>query len=114
MKSKMNIKSIIAIFIIAIMISMFFITMSFAANTAKVKVETANLRKTASEESTILEQVSLNDEVEVLAKEGEWYKVKYNSIEGYLREDLIEVQGEAVEQENENQEQQNAKMRAQK
>ena len=37
-------------------ISLFFINMSFAANTAKINVETANLRETPDENSKILEQ----------------------------------------------------------
>ena len=88
MKSKMNIKSIIILSIISI-ISMFFINMSFAANTAKIGVETANLREKASENSKILELISLDQEVEIIQKEGDWYKVRFNKIEGYLRQDLL-------------------------
>ncbi|MEI3395852.1 MAG: SH3 domain-containing protein [Clostridia bacterium] len=90
MKTKMNIKSIILIAMICLS-SLFFINMSFAANTAKIKVETANLREEPSADSKILEQASVGDEVEVLEKSGEWYKVKYKSITGYLRNDLLEL-----------------------
>lgn len=90
MKTKMNIKSIILIAIICIS-SLFFINMSFAANTAKIKVETANLRQEPSSESKILELASQGEEVEILEKSGDWYKVKYKKITGYLRSDLIEV-----------------------
>ena len=72
MKTKMNIKSIILIAMICLS-SLFFINMSFAANTAKIKVETANLREEPSADSKILEQASVGDEVEVLEKSGEWY-----------------------------------------
>ena len=98
MKTKMNIKSIILMAIICIS-SLFFINMSFAANTAKVKVETANLREQPSSESKILEQASVGDEVEILEKSGEWYKVKYRNITGYLRNDLLEI-AEAKEANN--------------
>ena len=93
MKSKKNIKSILIIAIICI-ISLFFINMSLAANTAKISVETANLRQEPNEESKILELLSLNDEVEVLEKQENWYKVKAKGITGYLREDLITVNEE--------------------
>ena len=94
MKSKMNIKGIIIVALIT-MVSMFFINMSFAANTGKISVETANLRKEPNADSIILEQLSINQEVEILEKSGEWYQVKYNNITGFLRQDLVTVSGEA-------------------
>lgn len=96
MKSKMNIKSIV-IMAAVVVTSLFFINMSLAANTGKVNVETANLRETADENAKILELLSMNDEVEVIEKSGEWYKIKAKGITGYLRQDLITVNGE-VEQ----------------
>lgn len=91
MKSKKNIKSIILMAILGI-ISLFFINMSLAANTAKVSVETANLRETADENSKILEQFSINQEVEIIEKQGDWYKVKAKGMTGYLRQDLLKVE----------------------
>lgn len=90
MKSKMNIRSIILVAILSLS-SLLFINMSFAANTAKVKVETANLREQPSQDAKILELASMGEEVEVLEKSGDWYKVKYKNITGYVRSDLIEV-----------------------
>lgn len=81
-------------------ISLFFINMSLAANTAKVSVETANLRETAEESAKILELLSMDEEVEVIEKTGDWYKVKARGITGYLRQDLITMNGEVVENEN--------------
>ena len=88
MKSKKNIKSIVILAAIGI-ITLFFINSSLAANTAKINVETANLRESADSEGKILEQLSQNEEVEVLEKNGDWYKVKAKGITGYLRQDLI-------------------------
>lgn len=99
MKSKMNLKSIVFMAIIGI-ISLFFINMSLAANTAKITVETANLRDTADTNSKILVQISQGEEVEVLEQAGEWYKVKYNKITGYLRGDLLNIENETVENSN--------------
>ena len=87
MKSKKNIKSILVMAALGI-VSLFFINMSLAANTAKINVETANLREKADENSKILEQFSINEEVEIIEKQGEWYKVKAKGMTGYLRQDF--------------------------
>lgn len=91
MKSKINIKSILIVAIIGI-VSLVYFNPSFAANTAKVNVETANLRKEADANSAILEQVSKDQEVEILEKLDGWYKVKYKNLQGYLRQDLLNVE----------------------
>ena len=65
MKSKNKVIGIMLVAILGITI-LFFTNVNFAANTAKVCVETANLRETADENSKILKQLSLNDNVEVL------------------------------------------------
>ncbi len=101
MKSKMNIKSIVILAAVSL-ISLFFINMSFAANTGKITVETANLRETADEESKILEQLSMDKEVEIIEKVGNWYKVKANGITGYIREDLLDVKEISNQTENQN------------
>ena len=64
MKRKNIIKNILLIAALGITI-MFFTNVIFAANTAKIVVETANLREASNEDSRILVQLSLNDEVEV-------------------------------------------------
>ncbi len=99
MKSKMNIKSIVIMAAVCI-VSLFFINMSLAANTAKVSVQTANLRETADENSKILELLSIDQEVEIVEKVENWYKVKVSGITGYLREDVITVNGEVAQAEN--------------
>ena len=100
MKRKNVIRNILMIVALGISI-MFFTNVIFAANTAKISVETANLRETADENSRILVQLSLNDKVEVLQKTGSWYEVKTeNNVTGYLREDLVEVSGDVEETEN--------------
>lgn len=95
MKSKKNIKSIVIMAILGI-IALFFINISFAANTAKVNVETANLRETADSNSKIIKQISLNEEVEILEKDGDWYKVKSENTIGYLRQDLVTIKEEQI------------------
>ena len=94
MKRKNLIRNILMIAILGVAI-MFFTNVIFAASSAKIIVETANLRETADENSKILEQLSLNDEVEVLQKTNNWYQVKTeDNVTGFLREDLVEVSGD--------------------
>ena len=88
MKSKNKVIGIMLVAILGITI-LFFTNVNFAANTAKVNVETANLRETADENSKILVQLSLNDNVEVLDNSSDWCKVKSNDITGYVRKDLL-------------------------
>ena len=90
MKIKNRIKGILMIAAMLLAI-MFFINSSLATTTAKVVVETGNLREEANEDSKILEQLSLNEEVEVLENQDGWYKVKARGITGYLRADLIAI-----------------------
>ena len=76
MKIKLNIKNVLTLGIAAIIvttISLFFINTSLA-NTAKVTVDTANLRETADSDSKILDLVNKGESVEVLETKGEWYK----------------------------------------
>ncbi len=96
MKSIKNIKNILIISLMCV-ISLFFINVTFAANMATVNVETANLRETPDTDSKILILIGNNDEVELIEKDGEWYKVKYEGIIGYLREDLLTVSEQNVE-----------------
>ena len=102
MKARMNIKSIMlmALACVFIVSSVLFINMSKAATNAKVTVETANIRKTPTTDALILEQVSKGTQLEVLEQSGDWYKVKYNKIVGYLRNDLVEVDTNAEVKEN--------------
>ena len=88
MKIKNKIKYVVAFIFLSISI-LFFANISLAANTARVNVETANLREKAEGSGKILEQLSLNQKVEVLEKSGDFYKVKSNGITGYVRQDLI-------------------------
>lgn len=54
-----------------------------------VKVEAARIRKEASTNSEILEVLTLNTDVKILAEIGEWYKIQFNSITGYISKSLI-------------------------
>ena len=92
MKSKKNIKSIVVMAALGI-IALFFINSSFAANTAKVNVETANLRESANANSKLLKQVSINTEIDVLEKLATIYNVDLNyfATKPICANDLIEL-----------------------
>ena len=102
MKSKMNIKSILIMAIISLA-SLLFINISLAANTGTINVNVANLRETADAESTRVEQISLNQEVEILGEEGDWYQVTYNRITGYVSKELVTVNSNPDSTEENNQ-----------
>ena len=83
--------------------SMLFINISLAANTGTINVNVANLRREANAESTILEQITLNQEVEILGEEGDWYQVTYNQITGYVSKELVTVNSNPEPTEENNQ-----------
>lgn len=91
MKARMSIRSIIMVMAIIGLLSMFFINISFATNTGKIKTETARLREQPQTDSKVLDLASIGDEVEILEEVEDWYKVKYKNITGYIRTDLVEV-----------------------
>lgn len=101
MKCKKNIKNIMAFTVLSIT-TMFFINTSFAANMGKVNVETANLRETADKEGKVLKQLSINSEVEVIEKNGDWYNVKSGDVTGYIRQDLLTVEEQEENKQEEN------------
>ena len=102
MKSKMNIKSIFIMAIISLA-SLLFINISLAANTGTINVQVANLRETADAESKILEQINLNQEVEIVGEEGNWYQISYNNITGYVSKELVTVNSNTETTEENNQ-----------
>lgn len=87
------------VFAVCIMLIIFF-TMSIhnlvvAAITGIVNKETVRVRKEATTDSPIVMLVSIGDKITVISKEGDWYKVKVKDKTGYIREDLLDIEGEA-------------------
>lgn len=54
-----------------------------------VNVSSVNVRKEANTNCDILTTLTRNTEVKVLAVEGEWYKVKYGDILGYIKQEFV-------------------------
>lgn len=61
------------------------------AKTATIDVNSARLRAEANTTSNILTNIYKGEKVEILEENGEWYKVKYGSKVGYLKNNLIKV-----------------------
>lgn len=71
------------------------ITSNSLATTAIVNTDTLKLRKEASTDSTVLELLNQNQQIEVIKQEGDWYQVKYDGITGYVHKDYIQIKEEA-------------------
>ena len=74
-------------FIYVIILCSFLVT-SHAA-TATIDVSAARLRESANTTSNILTNIYKGEKVEILEKNGDWYKVKYGNKVGYLKNTLI-------------------------
>lgn len=75
---------------IVFFIVLIFTTKSFAA-TGTITEITVNLRKEPSTNSKKIMYVTQDDEVEVLEKVGDWYKIKFENITGYVFGKYIKV-----------------------
>lgn len=84
--------------IIVLMITFLIIlSIQVEATTGTINAETVNLREEASTNSTILEQLDIGDEVDILEQADGWYKViatvDGEQITGYISESLLDVEG---------------------
>lgn len=81
----------------------FFIVMihnaSFATTKGVITGETVKLRDGASLESKLVMLLSVNDKVEVISQDGDWYQVNYKDKTGYVYKDYVKVEGEVEKEE---------------
>lgn len=98
----MNKKAKIGLIILAFIILT--ISTKVYATNGKANQETVRMRKEASTESSVVTLISLDEEVEVLSEEGEWYKIKYKTYTGYVRKDMLNVDGKTETAQNTNSE----------
>ncbi len=82
-------KKALATITFILIIFAFSITTAVTFEKGKVTTETLRLRKEASLESTVLELLSKDDEVEIVAEEGDWYKVNFKTYTGYVSKQYI-------------------------
>lgn len=102
----MNKKAKIGLIILAVIILT--ISTKVYATNGKANQETIRMRKEASTESGVVTLISLDEEVEVLSEEGEWYKIKYKTYTGYVRKDMLDVDGKTEVAQNTNSENTNS------
>ena len=98
----MNKKAKIGLIILAFIILT--ISTKVYATNGKANQETVRMREEASTESSVVTLISLDEEVEVLSEEGEWYKIKYKTYTGYVRKDMLDVDGKTETTQNTNSE----------
>ena len=85
---------------IIIAISMIVFTTKVQAATGKVTTETLNLRSKASTDSSVVKLLNMDDELEIISEEGNWYKVKVGENEGYVSKDYVKVDKTSTETNN--------------
>ena len=98
---RVKIIAIIIIYIGLILIN----TQVFAANIGKTVNDTTRLREKASTSSSTVTLISINQEVEIISQDGDWYKVKYKNngktYSGYIRSDMLDIdEKEEIKQED--------------
>lgn len=81
------------VFFIALMIWMLFCVIS-NANVGTINTDAIRIRKEPTTDSDIIIIAYKNEEVEVLEKVNDWYKIKYKTYTGYIRNDLLNVSEE--------------------
>lgn len=92
-----KIKKLKYIIAIVIMLAIVFTNKANAA-TGIVTTETLNLRSEPSTSSSVVELLNADEELEIISEEGNWYKVKHGSNEGYVSKDYVEVNGTLEEE----------------
>ncbi len=70
------------------------ITSKSFAKTVIVTTDGLNLRREASTEAEVLDIISINEEVEYVDEQENWYKVKYKGMTGYISKDYAKIKGE--------------------
>lgn len=96
------VKKAIATIAIVLMILTSSMTIAVTNQKGKVTTDTLRLRKEASLESTVLELIYKDEEVEIIGEEGNWYKVKFKAYTGYVSKEFISKNKEVNTNNNEN------------
>lgn len=84
-------KYIIKISILIIIFIIITISISLAKTGTIKDSDFLNLREKASTSSNLLVKMPGNASFEIIADEGDWYKVKYQNYTGYVNKDYVKV-----------------------
>ena len=91
--------------IIALCLGLVLVGTKAYATTGKAINDTTRIRKKANTTSEVVAVMTKGEKIEILSEEDGWYKVKYkesdNTITGYVRNDLLDVEGEKKQEEQE-------------
>ena len=90
--------------LVSLIITILIVTITMVSNAASDGVitgETVKLREEPSMEGKLVTLLSVDNKVEVLGKDGEWYHIKYKEYEGYVFQDYVEVEEEVENETNE-------------
>ena len=99
----MKVKEISIIILMTIMLML--LVTKVEATTGKINSETVRLRKEPNTNSTIIEQLDKDLEVEIIEEEDNWYKIKAKvngeSVTGYVSKKLVDAKEENTATTNE-------------
>ena len=76
---KKKISTIVIIFILLVIVAL-----NSIAATGTATVDSLRVREKPSASSEIVEMLSVGQKVEILGTEGDWYKIKFNNVVGYV------------------------------
>lgn len=98
-----SIKQIIKIVLMIILLLSLLSVTSKATIQGKVKADNIRLRSEANAESKILTLISINEQVEVIEKQGEWYKIEYKGDTGYIKTEFVDLEEDVLPEETKEQ-----------
>ena len=98
----MSKKTKVVITIIALCFGLIFVGTKAYATTGKAINDTTRIRKKASTNSEVVAVMTKGEKIEILSEENGWYKVEYkegnSKTTGYVRNDLLDVEGKKKEE----------------
>ena len=98
----MSKKTKVVITIIALCFGLIFVGTKAYATTGKAINESTRIRKSANTDSEVVAVMKKGEKIEILSEEKGWYKVEYkegnNKTTGYVRNDLLDVEGKKKEE----------------
>ncbi len=89
--------------LVSLIITLMLLTITIVSNAASDGVitgETVKLREEPSMDGSLVTLLSVDNKVEVLGKDGEWYHIKYKNYEGYVYQDYVDVEDEVENETN--------------
>lgn len=90
----MKIFKMTILMVLIILFTMFFTTNISKATTVEVTTDNLNFRREASTDSEVIMAFQTGYKCELLAEEGNWYKVKYLGMTGYISKDYAKKEQE--------------------